>query len=141
MDKFFTKPISNSEAGVLAKLWRKIIIENNMKQKLMSRINDYLNKSPINSRVKVVKKKNRSTIMENAFDGKMTMKVFLYLVFNILRAKSVDITIKVNMPDGKCSLHNITVDSNCLEDDDDLSMLEITGQDKKSEDEKEGDGK
>ena len=95
MDTKFDKSVTNNESGVLAKLWRKIISENNLLPQIGMLINKYLDEDETNQRVQAYKKKNRSTLTENIFASEMSIKVFLYLIFKVLRAKKIDISIKV----------------------------------------------
>ena len=113
MDTKFDKSVSNNESGVLAKLWRQIISENNLLPQIGMLINKYLDEDETNQRVQAYKKKNRSTLTENIFASEMSIKVFLYLIFKVLRAKKIDISIKVTFSSGRESMHNVSVDGSC----------------------------
>lgn len=116
MDAKFDKPVSSNEPGVLARLWRKIITENNLTHNLNMLINRYLENSSINQRVKNLKRKNRSTLIDNITASEMSIKTFLYLIFRLLRAKKLDISIKVTFPNGRESIHGISIDGSYYND-------------------------
>lgn len=104
------KPVSSNESGVLAKLWRKILKENNFMPALDLLVKRYLDTNDIlKGRNKNHKNKTRSTIIANIAATEMTFKTFLDLVFNLLRAKRLDISIKVTMQSGKTSTHSISL--------------------------------
>lgn len=117
MDTKFDKPVSSNEPGVLARLWRKIITENNLKHNLNMLIDRYLETTAINQRVKNLKRKNRSTLIDNITASEMSIKTFLYLIFRVLRAKKLEISIKVTFPNDKESIHGVSIDGSYYNDD------------------------
>lgn len=113
----FTQPPTSDEGGVLSKLWRKILTENNFTPMLGYLINRYVNKHNSDSN-SVIKTKSKSTLIYNIASTKMTFKVFLDLVFNFLRAKKLTISIKVEFANGMESVHTIAVEN-------DISMEDV----------------
>ena len=89
MDTKFDKSVSNNESGVLAKLWRKIISENNLLPQIGMLINKYLDEDETNQRVQAYKKKNRSTLTENIFPvlflGIVNTGIGCYLYFSSIQ--------------------------------------------------------
>lgn len=104
------KPVSKNESGILAKLWRKILIDNNFLPALDLLVKRYIERNDILAgRVTNFKKKNKSTITTNITAPEMTFKTFLDLVFNLLRAKRLDISIKVTFHSGKETVHSVSI--------------------------------
>lgn len=130
MDYKLDKPVSNNESGVLAKLWRKIITENNYLPALDLLVRRYMEENDIAAgRIKNVKRKTKTTVVSNITATEMTFKTFLDLVFNLLKAKRLDISIKVTLHSGKESIHSISIQNV------DISKVD------KSEEEESTDGK
>jgi len=105
-----TEPTSNTGSGVLAKLWRKILIDNGYLPALGVLMDRYLKvqDQEVGS-IPGVKKKNKSTLIANVTASEMTMKTFVDLVFRFLRARSLTISIKVTFHNGKESVHSVSV--------------------------------
>ena len=119
MDIKIDKPPNKNEGGVLALLWRKILLENNFMPAMGMLINRYLRSyDTTDGRVSNMKKKNRSTLITNITARDMSFKVFLDLVFNFLKAKRLDITIKITHNSGKSSVHSVTVEGGNFNNDD-----------------------
>lgn len=116
MDTKFDKPVSSNEPGVLAMLWRKIITENNLTHSLNILINKYLESNTINQRVKNLKRKNRSTLIDNITASEMSIKTFLYLIFRVLRAKKLEISIKITFSNDRETIHGVTIDGSYYND-------------------------
>lgn len=101
---------SNNESGVLAKLWRKIIDDKHLKDALPYFVSRYIKGYSITSGdVKSIKRKTRSTIVNNICATEMTFKTFLDLIFNFLCMKKVDITITLTAHNDETSTHTISL--------------------------------
>lgn len=112
MDININKPPNKNESGVLAALWRKILIENNFMPALGMLVSRYLkDQEAKEGRVKNLRKKNRSTVVNNIAATEMTFKTFLDLIFNLLKVKRCDISIKLTYHNGNTSTHSVSVDS------------------------------
>ncbi len=102
-------PEANS-SGLLAAFFRKILIDTNM----VSNINRLVKRHAI-----LVK--GGGTLASNNLKlvtaSSMTFKTLMYLLFNILRVKQVDITFKLTMPNNKVDEFTLTVDSDAVEND------------------------
>lgn len=108
-DLKFDKQISNNESGVLAKLWRKILIENNLENALPLLINMYIkNNDETDGRSLTVKKKNKSTLTSNITATDMTFKTFLDLVFRLLKVTKIDISVKLTFSNGRETTHSVS---------------------------------
>lgn len=106
----FDKPIDNNESGILAKFWRKIVLENNYEPSLGLLVKRYIDTNDfLAGRIENHRKKTKSTIMSNICASGMTFKTFLDLVFNLLRAKKLDISIKLTMASGRESIHSLSI--------------------------------
>lgn len=106
----FDKPIDNNESGILARFWRKIVLENNYEPSLGLLVKRYIDTNDfLAGRIENHRKKTKSTIMSNICASGMTFKTFLDLVFNLLRAKKLDISIKLTTHSGRESIHSISI--------------------------------
>ena len=109
----FKKPISTKEGGVLASLFRKIVIENNLINSLDYLIDRYVTET--GSKSKNIKRKNRSSLIKYISANDMTWKTFLTLVFDFLGAIKLEFTIKVTFPNKHESVHKVTLTKNIIE--------------------------
>lgn len=106
----FEEPTSKNEGGILSYLWRKIIHEANLKGSLNILIDMYLKRSDItDGRVSNIKRKTKSTLVNNIVSSEMTFKTFLDLLIRVLRVKKIIINIKLEHRDGKETEHNVTI--------------------------------
>lgn len=119
MASIFKDPVSNKDSGVLAKLWRKVVLESKLENSLNYLADRYVKRSePMSSRVATVKRRTKSTVMKNITDSDMTIKTFLDLVFNLLGAKKLTISIKITYPNGTESVHSVPINNNELSEKD-----------------------
>lgn len=108
--KIDTKPVNKDHTGILASLWRKIIIENKLTMHLGIMVNNYLTKTKaLDSKSDAIKRKNKTTLVENITASKMTFKTFVDLLFNVVGCIKLDISVKVHFKGGKTSVHTITI--------------------------------
>ena len=107
-------PVSNTEGGVLAQLWRNIIKDNNLESFVPHMVTRYVGKAN-KLAPKQAKLKAKSTILSNINAKAMTWKTFLDLVFNFLGAVRVDVTVKVTFANGDETYHTITADNSANE--------------------------
>ena len=107
----FEDEVSNTESGVLAKIWRKILIERRITPSLGLLIDRYLQDQHLNedNLAKNVKKKNRSTLINNITAKEMTIKTFLDLLRNLLKVKRLVIHIEITTAGGETSVHSLSV--------------------------------
>ena len=121
MAVLFKDPVSNKDSGVLAKLWRKVILESRLENSLNFLADRYVKRSePMSSRVVNVKRRTKSTVMKNITDSDMTIKTFLDLVFNLLGAKKLTISIKITYPNGTETIHSLPINNGDLVESDRL---------------------
>lgn len=105
----FDNAPSSNESGILAALWRKIVKEKGLLPSLNTLIELYLRKNDITEgRVAAVKKKTKSTIVNNITASEMTLKTFMDLLFGLLNAKKVKITVEITYQNDETSTHSIT---------------------------------
>jgi len=105
--EFKDKTTSNPH-GVLAKLWRSIVIENNLLNTLDYLVNRYVNNTA-RTAAKNIRRKTKSTLMADITAKEMTWKKFTNLVFNYLGAIRMDITVKLTFPNGNKSYHTVSM--------------------------------
>lgn len=106
----FKEPTSNNESGVLAKLWRTFLDDNRLNGKLPTMVETYLDNDN-DPKVTVVRKKNRSTLYGNIAAPEMTIKTFFDLMFNLVRVRRIEFSIKVTFPTGKESIHTVCINN------------------------------
>lgn len=105
-----SEPTSKTESGVLAKLWRSILRDNGYIPALGPLVDRYLqSQEEMTKRIPSLKKKNKSTLVTNITSAEMTVKTFLDLIFNLLRVKRLDISIKLTFHNGKETIHSTSV--------------------------------
>ena len=105
---FENQPSSN-ESGILAALWRKVIKEGGFISSLNTFIELYLRKNDVTEgRVAVVKKKTKSTLINNITASEMTVKTFMDLIFGLLNAKKIKLTVEITYQNDKTSSHSVT---------------------------------
>lgn len=103
---------NRTEGSVLATLWRNVLTETNMLPALDYFVDRYVNNSKgMESRVKAVKRKTKSTMMKNVTANDMTWKTFLDLMFNFLKVKRIIISIKLTHAGGNETIHSVTVNN------------------------------
>ena len=106
----FDGPTANNESGILARLWRKILKENNLERLIPVLIERYLNKkADKTNEIPIVKKKNRSTIAGNVNAKEMTIKTFFDLLFNLIGVCRIELSVKITFPSGKESIHTVGI--------------------------------
>jgi hypothetical protein len=103
---------NRTEGSVLATLWRNVLKETNMLPALDYFVDRYVNNTKgMESRVKAVKRKTKSTMMKNVTTNDMTWKTFLDLMFNFLKVKKITITIKLTHANGDDTIHSVVVNN------------------------------
>lgn len=128
----FNKPVVRTEAGVLAALWRDVIVKLKLVPALDILIKRYINDSDKKAMaIQSVKKKTKSTLVANITASGMTFKTFLDLLFNFLRVRKVHISIKLELYSGDETVHTIIVDPNTVADelsdeDEDEDLKEVS---------------
>ncbi len=119
MSTLFKDPVSNKDSGVLANLWRRVVRESNLQNSLNHLADRYVKKTnPISQRVANVKKRTKSTVLKNISDTDMTIKTFLDLIFNLLGAKKLTISIKITYPNGTETIHSLPINNGDLVESD-----------------------
>lgn len=108
--KLEEKPVSNSESGILAAIWRKLIKDNGLMNALHLLVNRYISETdPTHGRVKNIKRRNKSTLIGNICSSEMTFKTFIDLIFNLLKAVKLDLHIRVTFSSGKAIETHVTI--------------------------------
>lgn len=117
--KLEEKPVSNSESGILAAIWRKLIKDNGIVNALHLLVNRYITDTdPTKGRVKNIKRRNKSTLISNICSSEMTFKTFIDLIFNLLRASKLDIHVKVTFANGKSIHTNVAITNDMISKND-----------------------
>ena len=97
-----SKTTSGDEHGVLKKLLNKIIFDNNLENKLAFLISRY------DRRRDASKKKSKTVIVNELTSDRISFKNFIFLVFEILRAKKMTIKVELEFSN-KTTEHHIVV--------------------------------
>jgi len=106
----FDYETTQTEGGLLAKLWRTILVGTNFIRTRDQLVNEYVRKTDmLKGRVKQVSRKTKSTLTKNVNANEMTWKVFIDLLFNFITVKKIDISIKLTMSNGKETLHSLSI--------------------------------
>ena len=105
----FSMEVSKTEAGALAKLWKKIIVETGMVNSLDHMINRYSRRS---STMKAGKIKTKSHITKDINSSAMSWKTFTDLLLNFVGVLKFDISVKLYYRNGDTSLHTMTIIKN-----------------------------
>lgn len=100
---------STKENSVLARLWRKILMETGIAYKVPFLLNNYTRKSD-EKRSNANKRKTRSSLKGDLIAEELTWKSFSNLVFNLLSVKSIKVTIDLTHVNNSVTTHSITVD-------------------------------
>lgn len=107
---FFKEPLENSENGVLAALWRRLVTNNIFMQKYLGvKLKAYLNKEQKSISGETIKTKKKHSIENDIHGGRMTFPVFMHLLFNLMNAKEMSITVRVKLEYGEDIIDTITV--------------------------------
>jgi hypothetical protein len=113
MSKVEFDDLSSKEGGVLSALWRAILKENNFIYAIDIMVNKYVRKTDIlEGRSVNVKRKTRSSLINNIAAGEMTFKTFLDLLFNFLSVRKITITIMLTHANNDKSIHTIDINNN-----------------------------
>ncbi len=109
----FDPNISSKEGGALTALWRAVLKENNFFYMIDLLVNRYVRKTDtMDGRSTVIKRKTRSSLINNITATEMTFKTFLDLLFNFLAVKKVTITIMLTHANNDESVHSIAINNN-----------------------------
>lgn len=106
----FGETVSNTEGGTLARLWKNIIIENGLVPAIPTLVKNYTNRT-IKMDVKNVKRKTKSSLLNNINAPEMTWRVFLNLMFSFLHVRKIDITIKSTFSNGDERIQHLTINN------------------------------
>lgn len=113
----FNTPISQNESGVLAQIWRKILLENNYDKALDVLVQRYVDRADrAKEKDATLKMKNKSTLITNITAPEMTFKTFLDLLFNLLTVRSVTMTVKLTFHNGSERLTTIRIEPTVADD-------------------------
>ena len=112
----FDKEPSNNEAGLLATLWRNILRDNNMSPEFLSLlVDEYINTThkleSDGGDVKPLKRKSKSTMINNITDTQMTIKTFMDLLLNLIKVRKVAISVKLTYNNGDETVHTVVVNN------------------------------
>ena len=103
------KPINNAkENAQLGKLWRRIIMDLNLRTRIRKMVNEYVRDSK-NPNVNPINYKTKSSLENNILSDEITWKTFMDLLFNFLKVRSCTVTITLEHRNGDESAHSIHV--------------------------------
>ena len=104
------RPPAPGETGVLVKLWREFLKDNNLIGTIPKMVDRYISRSKEqNDSTGVIKSKNKSIMYNNIGADRMTIKTFFDLHFNLINVKDMEITVTVTLPTGKKVTNNIKI--------------------------------
>jgi hypothetical protein len=108
--KILSSVEDTTEGGILSNLWRKILKDLNITNKIPALVVMYLNKENMKS-VKL-KKKSKTSLVNDITSSNMTWKVFLNLIINLLNVNKMTFTVTLEFKNGEKSVHSIDVKTN-----------------------------
>lgn len=103
------KTLSFNEDGILADLFRKVIVDLGYVNNMKSLITAYKRRGG---------RKSAATVTRLVFDGDLTWKSFIFLLFHIIHVKKAIITIKLEHESGLVSEHSTEVEFDHGSDED-----------------------
>lgn len=102
--------VANNEGGILSRLWRNVLLDNNLTSSIPFLITRYVSKT-MKMDVKNAKRKTKSSLLDNINAQEMTWKTFTNLIFNFINVRKMDITIKLTLSTGDETFHNVTINN------------------------------
>ena len=99
------KPV-NSADGSLAKLFRKIVMEDKLLSRVEPLVNSYAEQTET---TKAGKSKCKNNLLTHISNNKMSFKIFVMLLQNVFRVKKIDINITIFYGKGKVTNHSETL--------------------------------
>jgi len=102
--------VSNNEGGLLARLWKNVLLDNNLSGAIPHLVTRYVTKT-MKMDVKNAKRKTKSSLLENINSKEMTWKTFTNLIFNFINVRKMDINIKLTLSNGDETYHNLSIDN------------------------------
>ena len=115
IEEAMKKNVSNDPGGILASLWRSILIKDKFLPVVNFLIAEYARKN------KGKKVKNPSTVMGLVTAPSMTWKSFIFLLTKILPVKNITITIELEYLSNKKGIHTISIPIDRNKEDKDLA--------------------
>lgn len=109
------KLTTHVEGSILVNLWHKILRETNYIYALEYMVAKYTAKNK--SSIKAEKRRTKSSIIKNITSDVMTWKTFIDLIFNFLNVKKMTMSLRLEYPNGKETIHSITVDDKKMKSD------------------------
>lgn len=111
MENKFPTAVENSPGGLLSKLFRKIMIEANWLPYMDHLVERYVSQTKLTN-VSAVRRQTKSTLKTSITSPAMTFKTFTDLIFFFLRAKKMDITVKLTYANGDETVHHVSCTPN-----------------------------
>lgn len=99
------KPV-NSADGALARLFRKIVMEDKLLSRIDSLVNSYADRTET---TKAGKSKCKNNLFTHIGNNKMTFKIFVMLLQKVFRVKKIDVNITIFYSKDKVTNHSETL--------------------------------
>jgi len=115
IEESLKKNVSGDPGGMLAALWRSILIRDKFLPVISYLIEIYAKKN------KGKKAKNPSTVLNLVTATSMTWKSFIFLITKILPVKKITFTIELEYLANKKGVHTISIPVNRDEEDKELA--------------------
>lgn len=108
MKNIFSKkgPIANSPDGVMAGLFRKIVIEDKLAPRVENLVASYADRTET---TRAGKSKSRNNLLTHINNSKMTFKIFIMLLQKVFKVEKVEISITLFYPKEKVTNHTETL--------------------------------
>ena len=99
-NKLYSSPKNKTSEGFLSALWRKILVDNGLVEKIPGLLARYSHQANNSETLK-----NLTTVKRDVFSENMTIKSFVYLLKNVLQPKKLKFTVSVTWANGKETHH------------------------------------
>lgn len=108
-DEFEVNKVAKNEGGILSRLFRIILHDTRRVNHINILIQRYHERQQKNNErtPNIVKVRNKATMLANAKLESMSIKVFFSLLRDLLCIKWIRLTIELEWPDGKTTVHQV----------------------------------
>ena len=128
--KKMQKSIPKTEGGILVRLWRNILVESNMIHGINTMVTRYINAGK--NSIAAKNSKTKSSIEKNISSDNMSWRIFVDLLFNVLKVKRMHITITLTFPNGTSTVNHLVVDNEDVVVDDEKESEDVRHDNKKT---------
>lgn len=108
--------IKSTAGGVLAKLWRNTLRDNNLYPSIGYLVSRYTSRNSVTETKNSIRK-TKASLIANIRSGEMTWKTYTKLMFEFLGVRKIDITVKLTLANNSETIHSVTVVNDTIKND------------------------